>query len=214
MRTVPAGDRALVLELGTHVDVATHDKVMAYYAHLQDHHLPGVEELVPTYRSLLVYYEPSETDYHQLAEQLRELVVQEKKHTGNTVEVPVKYGGAEGPDLEDVAAYAQLAPDDVIQLHALPLYRVYMVGFAPGFPYLGGLDPRLFVPRLRRPRTVIPAGSVAIGGEQTGIYPIQGPGGWRIIGRTELALFDPERVPPARVQAGDNIRFVPLGGAR
>ena len=126
------------------------------------------------------------------------------------VEIPVFYGGSYGEDLKDVAAHAGLTEEEVIKLHSSVDYNIYMLGFLPGFPYLGGLDPKLFTPRLDNPRTKIPEGSVGIGGEQTGIYPLESPGGWRLIGRTPLKLYDPDREQPFLYQAGDYIRFVPI----
>ncbi len=133
---------------------------------------------------------------------------------GRTVEIPVVYGGESGPDLEDVARYAGMAPERVVELHASAQYLVYFLGFSPGFPYLGGLPAALAVPRLEAPRTRVPAGSVAIGGGQTGIYPVESPGGWRIIGRTPLLMFDSRQDPPALLAMGDRLRFVPVHEAR
>ena len=133
---------------------------------------------------------------------------QETPH--HVVEIPVCYGGSYGEDLKDVAAHAGLTEEEVIKLHSSVDYNIYMLGFLPGFPYLGGLDPKLFTPRLDNPRTKIPEGSVGIGGEQTGIYPLESPGGWRLIGRTPLKLYDPDREQPFLYQAGDYIRFVPI----
>ena len=212
MKMMPAGDTALVVEFGTSIDPKINDQVVSYQTYLEKNPPPGVIELLPTYRSLMITYDPVRTNYQELESHLFALVVEDSTTRGKTVEIPVSYGDQDGPDLEAVAVLTGLTPARVIALHSQPLYRVYMIGFAPGFPYLGGLDQRLFVPRLKRPRTRIRAGSVAIGGEQTGIYPFAGPGGWRIIGRTELELFDVFGHPPARVQAGDRIRFVPTGG--
>ncbi len=127
-----------------------------------------------------------------------------------TIEIPVRYGGADGPDLPAVAQRCGLAEDEVVRLHAAGEYLVFFLGFQPGFAYLGGLDARLATPRLATPRTEVPAGSVGIGGAQTGVYPRRAPGGWNLIGRTELALFDPFGSPPSLLQAGDRVRFVPV----
>jgi KipI family sensor histidine kinase inhibitor len=126
------------------------------------------------------------------------------------IEIPVRYGGADGPDLEDVARHTGLTPEGVIERHASVEYLVYFLGFSPGFPYLGGMPAELATPRLSTPRKRVPAGSVAIGGAQTGIYSVESPGGWRLIGHTPLPLFDPSHHPPAFLQMGDSIRFVPV----
>lgn len=161
----------------------------------------------------MVTYDPLLTDYETLAAALQRLAAAPDDGgaagEGRLVTIPVCYGGAFGPDLPFVAEHAGLTETEVIRLHAGREYRIYMLGFLPGFPYLGGLDERLFTPRLASPRTAIPAGSVGIGGEQTGVYPIASPGGWQLIGRTPLKLFDPSagRLPYA---AGDRIRFCPI----
>jgi KipI family sensor histidine kinase inhibitor len=126
------------------------------------------------------------------------------------IEIPTLYGGDSGPDLDYVASHNGLTPEEVVQIHASGTYRIYMLGFTPGFPYLGGMDERIATPRLETPRTKISGGSVGIAGAQTGIYPIDSPGGWQIIGRTPLALYDPQREEPILLQAGESIRFVPI----
>jgi len=147
-----------------------------------------------------------------LNDTLRELDVRTAP-PGPLIEVPVRYGGTDGPDLAEVAQHAGLTPEEVVRVHAGAEYSVYMVGFSPGFPYLGGLPAQLAMPRRDSPRLAVPAGSVGIGGKQTGIYPIESPGGWRIIGRTSLQLFQPERDPPTLLQLGDRVRFVPIDRA-
>ena len=170
-----------------------------------------MEETIPAYASLLVKYDPFLTDYAALCDRLRAL---EKRlsasvvQTGKIVEIPVCYGGVYGEDLPFVAKHAGLSEKEVVALHSGQPYRIYMLGFLPGFPYLGGLNERLHTPRLSTPRTKIPAGSVGIGGKQTGIYPMESPGGWQLIGRTPLTLFAPGE--PLPYAAGDRIRFVPI----
>lgn len=165
--------------------------------------IPGVVETVPAFASLLIFYDPLVTEYDAVAAAVQKLAQAPDSDTaaeeGRLVEIPVCYGGAFGPDLPFVAEHAGLTETEVIRLHAGRDYPIYMLGFLPGFPYLGGLDERLFTPRLPTPRTAIPAGSVGIGGEQTGVYPIASPGGWQLIGRTPLKLFDPSvgRLPYA-----------------
>jgi inhibitor of KinA len=153
--------------------------------------------------------------YEQMVTQLQQLLPSAQAAAadyapGPLIEIPVCYGGELGPDLDIVASHTQLAPEEVIARHAQPDYLVYMVGFAPGFPYLGGLDARLATPRRARPRPLVPAGAVGIAGLQTGIYSLPTPGGWRLIGRTPLRLFDPSRAQPSLLQAGDRLRFVPI----
>ena len=208
-----AGDRGLLVEYGEGIDPEVNRKVRSMAAVLRARPLAGVAEVVPTYRSLLVTYDPLETDADRLREaidrledRLGEIPVPEPR----TVEVPVCYGGEYGPDLGFVAGAHGLTEDEAAEIHAATVYPIYMIGFTPGFPFLGGLDPRLHTPRLETPRTAVPAGSVGIANDQTGIYPVTSPGGWRLIGRTPLKLFDPGRDDPFLYRAGDRIRFVPI----
>jgi inhibitor of KinA len=219
VRISPLGDTALLVHLGSTIDEATHRRVRAVHARLASRRIPGLIELVPAYASVAVHYDPervaaaapsSESPYHHLVallsaalEDLRE----DEMTTPRTVEIPVCYGGVHGPDLEEVAHQHRLSPLDVVELHARGTYVVYMLGFAPGFAYLGGLPPELATPRRADPRTAVPAGSVGIGGSQTGVYPLTLPGGWQLIGRTPLRLFDPARTPPSLLDVGDRVRF-------
>ena len=168
--------------------------------------------MVPTYRSATVHYLPHLLEYAALVQLLRPLTETQggAGPFGAPVEIPVLYGGPWGPDLEEVAAHCGMTPEQVIAAHSAPCYRIYMLGFTPGFPYLGGMDPRLATPRRKEPRIRIPAGSVGIAGSQTGVYPIESPGGWQLIGRTPLRLFDLGSDPPILLQAGRSIRFVPI----
>lgn len=172
---------------------------------------PGLVETVPAYRSLLVSYDPLVTEegaVRATLEQALEGLGAAQSPDGRLVKVPVRYGGEWGPDLEDVAAHCGLTPTDVIRRHTNPTYRVAMLGFAPGFAYLFGLPPSLATPRLATPRTRVEPGSVGIAGPQTGVYALPTPGGWRIIGRTPLDLFDSLRQEPFALRAGDRVRFV------
>ncbi|MDO4260576.1 MAG: 5-oxoprolinase subunit PxpB [Eubacteriales bacterium] len=212
-RILPAGDCALTVEFGNAIDEALNRKVQRLNENLKRADIPGIVETVPTFRSLMVTYDPSRIGFEKLKKELSALPAEDGAGDGasrRVVEIPVCYGGAYGEDLKDVAAHAGMTEEEVIRLHSSVEYNIYMLGFLPGFPYLGGLDRRLFTPRLDNPRTKIPAGSVGIGGEQTGIYPLESPGGWRLIGRTPLKLYDPEREEPFLYQAGDYIRFVPI----
>ncbi len=214
-RVVPVGDTAILIELGETIDPAINAAVLALDARIRALALEGVVELVPTYRSLLVHYDPERVDGRALLDRLSAL---DFDHPGVPPEgrlwtVPVCYGGEFGIDLEALAARHGLTTEEVVRLHTAPRYRVYMVGFVPGFTYLGGLDPRLHTPRLPDPRPRTPAGSVSIGGMQTGIASIPIPSGWHLIGRTPVRTFDPERDPPLLLEPGDLVRFVPIDPA-
>ncbi len=218
----PLGDAAVVLEFGQTIDPATHRLIQAFSQLLTQHPPPGLREVVPAFATLTVYYDPwvlrhgrGKLPYEQMVSALQNLLPAAQAAAtvaapGPLVEIPVCYGGAHGPDLELVAHHAQLFPEEVIARHAAPDYLVYMVGFAPGFPYLGGLDARLATPRRAQPRPLVPAGAVGIAGVQTGIYSLPTPGGWQLIGRTPRRLFDPARTPPSLLHAGDRLRFVPI----
>ncbi|HWQ45628.1 MAG TPA: 5-oxoprolinase subunit PxpB, partial [Longilinea sp.] len=178
--------------------------------------LPGVGEAVPGYTTLMVKYDPQHLDYPRLCAEIQTLLEQLSEAAAqppHRVEIPVAYWGRHGPDLDFVTRHTGLAPEEVIRRHVAGVYPVYFLGFLPGFPYLGGMDPALATPRLESPRTSVPAGSVGIAGAQTGIYPSESPGGWRLIGRTPLALFDPLSEKPALLSPGDEVVFVPLSTA-
>ena len=207
----PVGACGALAVLGSWISEETGARVAAFEQAVCRAHIAGVTETVPAFASLLVRYDPLRADYDGVSGALRTLageLTAEGAQAGRTVDVPVCYGGTYGEDLPAVARHAGLSEEEVIRLHSGRTYRIYMLGFLPGFPYLGGLDERLFTPRLPSPRTRIPAGSVGIGGEQTGIYPMESPGGWQLIGRTPLCLFAPGRELP--YAAGDSIRFVPI----
>ena len=210
------GEACLLLRLDSRIDAAVNARVHALVSRLQASRPGWVRDIVPSYASVAVFVDfdaASEGDPLDIA---AAWLLTHSNHLAahvtpiRTVEIPVRYGGADGPDLDDVAAHAGLDCAGVIARHAAGEYHVAMVGFAPGFPYLLGLDAALAMPRLATPRVRIPAGSVGIGGAQTGIYPRTGPGGWRIIGRTDAPLFDALRDPPALLASGDRVRFVPV----
>lgn len=212
LRLVHCGDRSVLVYLGESIEPAVNDRVHQLVGALREKAHPAITEIVPSYHCLLVEYDPVRIRPEQ-AEELIMSAVQPGAAPAaepRTVDLPVLYGGEAGPDIGNVAAHAGLSEADVIAKHAAGRYRVYCLGFSPGFPYLGGLDPILHTPRLANPRTRVPAGSVAIGGEQTGVYPKESPGGWQLIGRTPATLFDPMRQPPALLEPGDTIRFVPV----
>ena len=207
----PVGACGALAVLGSRISEVTGAGVAALEQAVHRAHLIGIIETVPAFASLLVRYDPLQTDYDDVSAALCRLagdIEAGKGQAGRTVDVPVCYGGAYGEDLPAVARHAGLSEEEVIHLHSGRTYRIYMLGFLPGFPYLGGLDERLFTPRLPTPRTRIPAGSVGIGGQQTGIYPMESPGGWQLIGRTPLRLSSLDRELP--YAAGDSIRFVPI----
>jgi len=215
-RYLPAGDAALVVEFGDGINEAVNLQVRALAQSLAQAAMEGFGEAVITYRSLLVHYDPARWTYDDALRMVRERVPsagQAQTAEGRLVEVPTVYGGDFGPDLEYVAEHNGLTAEEVVRLHTGADYPVYMLGFTPGFPYLGGLPPIIAAPRLETPRPRVPAGSVGIAGQQTGVYPVESPGGWRIIGRTPLRLFDPLRDPPALLSPGDRVRFVAISPA-
>jgi KipI family sensor histidine kinase inhibitor len=212
------GDDALVLHVGNRLDAATNASVHALCELIRTRHPAWLRDLVPSYSSVGVFFDSRLIDASGADAWLRTQLASVPAKTtlapveARTVEIPVAYGGDAGPDLEDAAAELGITPAQLVQRHSAGDYTVAMIGFAPGFPYLLGLDPALALPRLATPRTSVPAGSVGIGGAQTGIYPRESPGGWRLIGRTPLVLFDPAREPPALLAPGDHVRFVAVDG--
>jgi inhibitor of KinA len=208
-----SGDRVLLVALGDGIDLRVNEAVRALTERLRRDPPRGLEVVLPAYRSLAVVYDPLATTPAAL-----EKAVRQRAHhldgsdipPPSTVEIPVCYGGDFGPDIGFVAEHNQIDVSEVIAIHTANLYHIYTIGFAPGFCYLGGLDPRLHTPRLETPRTSVPAGAVGIAEAQTGIYPLQSPGGWRLIGRTPLKLFDARRTDPFLYQAGDSLRFVAI----
>lgn len=210
-RLVPLGDAALLVEFGREIDLAVNRRIHALDARLRAHQIPGVIENVPAYTSLLVHYDPLLLTYAQVFDWVSSQLHQVNAQTSiprRRIEVPVRYGGENGPDLEFVAAYHALSAGEVARIHAGREYLVYMMGFTPGFPYMGKLDEAIATPRLDTPRTHVMAGSVGIAGAQTGIYPISSPGGWHIIGHTALGLFEPEADQPFLFSPGDTVQFV------
>lgn len=212
VRFLPCGDQAVTVEWGSTIDERINRQVHAFARKVEELFHPAITEVVPTYRSATVHYRPEVLSYEELKQLLLSLTQGSIEETEElpVVEIPVCYGGEYGPDLEEVAQHCSLTPEEVIARHTAPTYRIYMLGFTPGFPYLGGMDPSIAAPRRKEPRIHIPAGSVGIAGEQTGVYPIVSPGGWQLIGRTPLRLFDPQREQPILLSAGAGIRFVPI----
>lgn len=215
-RLLPAGDRALTIELADEISPEVNTTIRALGMALGSLHLPGLVEIVPTYRSLLVYYDPLTLPTADLEARVLGLAGAKPSSLPppRLLQIPTHYGGEHGPDMDFVARHTGLTPEEVAAVHSGTDYLVYMMGFNTGFPYLGGMSARLAVPRLDTPRTIVPAGSVAIAQQQTGIYPVESPGGWRIIGRSPVRLFNADREPPVAVEAGDYLRFVPIDERR
>jgi KipI family sensor histidine kinase inhibitor len=211
MRVVDSSDRSLLLVFGDDISFAARQHVLRLTPMLQA--VRGVTNVHPAYASILIDFDPLAAGHFELrcaAEELFARAVAAPLPEPRTVEIPVVYGGADGPDLEAVAALTGHTAEQVVAIHSGAEYLVYFLGFSPGFPYLGGLPESIAAPRLETPRRRVPAGSVAIGGRQTGVYPMASPGGWRIIGRTPARLFQPEADPPVLLRMGDRVRFVPM----
>jgi len=209
----PLGDSALLVELGNDINPTINQRVHALNALLQANIITGIVETIPAYCTLLIHYDPIQLTFDQASLWVQDKIIQldDSYHrTPRRIEVPVIYGGAFGLDLESVAASKGISTAKVIYIHSAREYTVYMMGFTPGFPYLGTLDERLVMPRLETPRTLVHTGTVAIAGSQTGIYPLDSPGGWHLIGWTPLKLFDPTSDPPFLFIPGDIVKFIPI----
>jgi inhibitor of KinA len=206
----PMGDRSLLVELGDAISPEVNRRVQQLTLQLRQVGLPGVRELAPGYRSLLVVFDPLTIAPAELMGRITAVAAQQGSAglpPAKLLTVPVFYGGDYGPDLEGVAAHLGISSDEVIGLHTETVYRVYMIGFTPGYPYMGELPAALAVPRRSTPRTRVPKGSVGIAQRQTGIYPVESPGGWQIIGWTPIELFDPLRRLPSLLEMGDRVKF-------
>lgn len=209
----PAGDRAISVNLGDVISLEVNTRVRSLDVLVRGKVVAGVIETVPAFASLLVYYDPLATDYDALAETLEALAQQAGTMVlppPRQVELPCCYAPELGLDLEAAASRLGLSTDDVVRLHAGPVYHVYFIGFTPGMPYMTGMPERLHLPRLPSPRTKLPPGSVGIGGIQCCIYSVESPGGYWILGRTPLRLYDPDAAEPVLLRAGDQVRFRPV----
>ena len=210
-RILTFGDSCVSVQFASAIDPVVNARCIALAASLESLALRGVLDVVPTYNAVTVHFDPLAADGGALSTELGRLAgtaPPAPAAESRTIEIPVSYGGASGPDLGAVAEFAECSEADVVQLHMQARYRVYMLGFLPGFAYMGTVDRRIAMPRLDTPRMRVNAGSVGIAGEQTGIYPCDTPGGWRIIGRTSAKLFDATRAQPSLLKAGDYVTFV------
>lgn len=214
---LPLGDSAVVLQLGEDINQQTQEWVFAITLFLDEYSFEGLIEYVPAYTGVTLFYDPLLISYEEiiqnLEEMLEEIIIESDVSDTKIWDIPVFYGGESGPDLELVASHCGITKEELIRIHSQPEYLVHMIGFAPGFPYLGGMDGALETPRREQPRPRVSAGSVGIAGKQTGIYSIDSPGGWQIIGKTPVKLFDLEAEPPSMLKAGDKLRFVPITAA-
>lgn len=213
-RILTAGDECVVIEFGDTIDMGINSRVAALGAAVRSLSLKGIRDTVPTYRSLAVYFDPEIVEPEELyarLEKMAEECVAGAGGAGRRIMVaPTLYGGEHGPDLAGVAAHTRLSEEEVVRRHTAHDCYCYMLGFTPGFPYLGGMDETLATPRLKNPRELIPGGSVGIAGKQTGIYSIDSPGGWQLIGRTPMHIFEAQRNPPIFLEAGMWVRFRPI----
>ncbi len=204
------GDRSLLVEIGEKISADVNRRVQELMLRLQQANLPGVRELAPSYRSLLVVFDPLTIAPEKLKAAITDVAARpggSELPQAKLITVPVFYGGDYGPDLEWVAGHLGISTEEVIRLHTETVYRVYMIGFTPGYPYMGELPAALAVPRRSTPRTRVPKGSVGMAQRQTGIYPVESPGGWQIIGWTPIELFDPKRQIPSLLEMGDRVKF-------
>lgn len=216
----PLGDRAVLLSLESKIDAAVNDRVLAIHHSLTSDGFPGFVESVPAYASLAVFYDPRKVErklgepvFHSIRNLLRRMIINDEVTNlpaASSLTIPVCYHPEFAPDINEVAIRCGLGIADVVALHISVNYRVYMIGFSPGFPYMGNVDPAIAIPRKEQPRIKVPAGSVGIAGSQTGIYPHDSPGGWQLIGRSPLKLFDPADPSPCLLRAGDRVTFVPI----
>jgi inhibitor of KinA len=209
-RIVPAGDSAMIVEFEDRIDAAVNARALAVAGRLQAQPVAGVRDVVPTYRSVAVYFDPLQTSHDVLMARLeREAVhaVPEATPARDVIRIPVCYGGELGPDLADVAAFGGITESAAVDLHVGVTYRVFMLGFMPGFAYLGIVDGGIAAPRREAPRVRVPRGAVGIAGSQTGVHPVEAPSGWQLIGRTPVKPFDPTRAEPFLMKPGDSVRF-------
>lgn len=213
MNIIQINESSVLVEFGKVINEDIHRKVEAFCEYLDKHPFKGMIEYIPAFSSVAVIYNPIKIEYEKIYPLLNEILYNLNPSLGKqkrVIEIPVCYGGEFGPDIQYVADYNKISVEEVIKIHSSGEYLVYMIGFAPGFPYLGGMSDKIATPRRESPRTVIPKGAVGIAGMQTGVYPISTPGGWRIIGSTPQQLFRPEEYPPSLLKSGDIVNFYPI----
>ena len=216
IKIVAAGDSSLLIEFGNEINEEINRKITTIVQLMRDQQIEGVVDVIPAFCSLLINYDPRIVSFEKMHRRMHALVKMDLKGGAGRkriFEIPVCYGGEYGPDIGTIAAHGGLTEKEVIEIHSSRDYLIYMLGFLPGFCYLGGLDERIHTPRLANPRVKINAGSVGIGGSQTGIYPLDSPGGWQLMGMTPVKTYDPSREVPILLEAGDYIRFVPVDEA-
>jgi inhibitor of KinA len=210
---IPLGDSAIRISFGNEIDESTHHQINRFLQNFRPQKIDGVIECVPTYTSIAIFYDPTKIRYSQLEKLVYSVLISAKESKPESpivYRIPVYYGGETGPDLRFVAEFNHISEQEVINVHSNMEYLVHMIGFVPGFPYLGGLNKKISSPRLEIPRAKVAAGSVGIGGDQTGIYPAEVPSGWRIIGIIPLSLFDVEKDNPSLLSAGNYVSFFPV----
>lgn len=213
VHVVPLGDSAIRISFGDEIDECIHQKIDLFLHTIRRTKMEGVIECVPAYTSVTIFYDPAKILYSQLKKyifSIYESAMESNSHSPNVYRIPVYYGGKTGPDLPFIAEYNNISEQEVIHLHADKEYLIHMIGFVPGFPYLGGLHNKIAAPRLEIPRAKVAAGSVGIGGNQTGIYPAVVPSGWRIVGITPIVLFDIHKENPSLLSAGNYVSFLPI----
>lgn len=210
---VPFGDMGIRIQLSTKISPEVNQWIRSFSLLLEKEKLPGVVEWIPTYTAITLFYDPCVISYTEVANKLMEIRTKLEKvdlPPAEIIHIPTCYGGEKGPDLRVVAEHNGLSEEEVIQIHCGSNYLIYMMGFTPGFPYLGGMSPQIATPRLSAPRAKVPAGSVGIAGEQTGIYSMETPGGWQLIGKTPVPLYDQHQETPILLKAGNYLKFVPI----
>lgn len=213
IKILTAGDASLLIEFGKEISPEINGKITAVVQLMKEQHIEGVVDIIPAFCSLLINYDPRVISYDDITKRMKRILkidIKAGEANKRVFEIPVCYGGKYGPDLAFIAEHAGLSEEEVIKIHSSRDYLIYMLGFLPGFCYLGGLDERIHTPRLANPRLKINAGSVGIGGSQTGIYPLDSPGGWQLMGMTPVKTYDPDREVPILLSAGDYIRFIPV----
>lgn len=217
IRILTAGDSAVLIEFGKEISPDINARITALVRLMKAQQIEGVVDMIPSFCALLINYDPRVVSYGKMKKRLEKLLkleVETRATAAKIYEIPVCYGSEYGPDLDNISSHAGLRKEEVIRIHSSRDYLIYMLGFLPGFSYLGGLDERIHTPRLANPRVKIRAGSVGIGSSQTGIYPLDSPGGWQLLGMTPVKTYDPVREVPILFEAGDYVRFVPINEAR